>query len=91
MLVSVLAPKEGISLLGLDGVPISGWINPLLSIKLENRKGRGVQGMKTGAGSSQATGKALLGAAEHSTGRMLHGVPAQQEPQTHPKSHRPVP
>lgn len=43
MLVSGLAPKEGISLLGLDGVPTSGWIKPLLSIKLEKRRGR-VQG-----------------------------------------------
>lgn len=39
MLVSLLAPKEGTSLLGLDGVPTSGWINPLLSIKLEDKKG----------------------------------------------------
>jgi len=44
MLVSVLAPKEGISLFGLDGVPTSGWINPLLSIKLENRTGKGARG-----------------------------------------------
>lgn len=40
MLVSGLAPKDGISLFGLDGVPMSGWINPLLSIKLEKREGR---------------------------------------------------
>lgn len=40
MLVSGLAPREGISLFGLAGVPTSGWMNPLLSIKLENKRGK---------------------------------------------------
>lgn len=48
MLVSGLAPKEGTSLFGLDGVPTSGWINPLLSIKLENKKGEGAKGEESG-------------------------------------------
>lgn len=38
MLASDFVPKEGISLLGVDGVPASAWINPLLSIRLEWRK-----------------------------------------------------
>lgn len=44
MLASDFVPKEGISLLGVDGVPKSAGINPLLSIKLGGREGRGKAG-----------------------------------------------
>lgn len=36
MLASDFVPKEGTSPLGVAGVPASAWINPLLSIKLDN-------------------------------------------------------
>lgn len=36
MLASDFVPKEGISPLGVEGVPASAWTNPLLSIKLDN-------------------------------------------------------
>ena len=98
MLVSVLVPKEGISFLGLDGVPTSGWINPLLSIKLENRKGKGARGAELRQrrlredGRPQATERALLvGAANQSVGRSALDNTAScplDKPQTYHTSHQ---